>query len=54
VPHRTTCYFDHIDEFRQMILASDVTARGQRTLKKLLPFQRKDFAVYPRTGRNSQ
>ena len=36
-------FFDHIDEFRQMILASDVTAR-QAALKKLLPFQRGDFA----------
>jgi len=36
-------FFDHIDEFRQMILASDMTAR-QTALKKLLPFQRDDFA----------
>jgi len=36
-------FFDHIDEFREMILASDVKAR-QAALKKLLPFQRKDFA----------
>jgi pyruvate,orthophosphate dikinase len=36
-------FFDHIDEFREMILASDVAAR-QAALKKLLPFQRNDFA----------
>ena len=36
-------FFDHIDEFRQMILASDETAR-QAALTKLLPFQRHDFA----------
>jgi pyruvate,orthophosphate dikinase len=36
-------FFNHIDEFRAMILASDVTAR-QAALKKLLPFQRDDFA----------
>ena len=36
-------FFNHIDEFREMILASDVTAR-QAALKKLLPFQRDDFA----------
>jgi pyruvate,orthophosphate dikinase len=36
-------FFDHIDEFREMILAADVTTR-QAALKKLLPFQRDDFA----------
>jgi pyruvate,orthophosphate dikinase len=36
-------FFDHIGEFREMILASDVTAR-QAALKKLLQFQRNDFA----------
>lgn len=36
-------FFHHIDEFREMILASDVTAR-QKALAKLLPFQRDDFA----------
>src|SRR5205814_9804829 len=36
-------FFDHIDEFREMILASDVKAR-QAALNKLLPFQRHDFA----------
>ena len=36
-------FFDHIDEFRAMILASDIAAR-QAALKKLLPFQRADFA----------
>jgi len=36
-------FFDHIGEFREMILASDVAAR-QAALKKLLPFQRNDFA----------
>jgi pyruvate,orthophosphate dikinase len=36
-------FFDHIDEFREMILAEDLTAR-QAALKKLLPFQREDFA----------
>jgi len=33
---------DRIDSMRQMILASDVTERAA-ALKKLLPFQRKDF-----------
>jgi pyruvate,orthophosphate dikinase len=36
-------FFDHIDEFREMILADDLPAR-QKALAKLLPFQRKDFA----------
>jgi pyruvate,orthophosphate dikinase len=36
-------FFDHIDEFREMILAADLAAR-QAALKKLLPFQREDFA----------
>lgn len=36
-------FFDHIDEFREMILASDLPAR-QAALKKLLAFQRDDFA----------
>lgn len=36
-------FFDHIDEFREMILASDLAAR-QAALKKLLAFQRHDFA----------
>jgi pyruvate,orthophosphate dikinase len=36
-------FFDHIDEFREMILAADLAAR-QAALKKLLPFQRDDFA----------
>ncbi|MBI3862404.1 MAG: pyruvate, phosphate dikinase [Planctomycetia bacterium] len=36
-------FFDHIDEFREMILAADLPAR-EAALKKLLPFQRKDFA----------
>lgn len=36
-------FFDHIDEFREMILAEDVGAR-QKALAKLLPFQRNDFA----------
>jgi pyruvate,orthophosphate dikinase len=36
-------FFDHIDEFREMILASDLSAR-QTALAKLLPFQRDDFA----------
>ena len=35
-------FFDHIDEFREMILAADLPAR-QAALKKLLPFQREDF-----------
>jgi pyruvate,orthophosphate dikinase len=36
-------FFDHVDEFREMILAADLTAR-QKALAKLLPFQREDFA----------
>jgi len=36
-------FFDHIDEFRQMILASDQGSREQ-ALARLLPFQRADFA----------
>jgi pyruvate,orthophosphate dikinase len=36
-------FFDHIDEFREMVLAADLPAR-QAALKKLLPFQRDDFA----------
>lgn len=36
-------FFDHIDEFREMILAADLPAR-QAALKKLLAFQRDDFA----------
>jgi pyruvate,orthophosphate dikinase len=36
-------FFDHIDEFREMILAVDLSAR-QAALAKLLPFQREDFA----------
>lgn len=36
-------FFDHIDEFREMILADDLPAR-EAALKKLLPFQREDFA----------
>jgi pyruvate, orthophosphate dikinase len=36
-------FFDHVDEFREMILAGDVDSR-QVALKKLLPFQRGDFA----------
>ncbi|MSR56721.1 MAG: pyruvate, phosphate dikinase [Planctomycetaceae bacterium] len=36
-------FFEHIDEFREMILADDLAAR-QAALKKLLPFQREDFA----------
>ncbi|MBI2825006.1 MAG: pyruvate, phosphate dikinase [Planctomycetia bacterium] len=35
-------FFDHIDEFRQMILADTVAGR-EAALAKLLPFQRKDF-----------
>ncbi len=35
-------FFDHIDEFREMILASDLPTR-QAALKKLLSFQRDDF-----------
>src|SRR5207302_4825642 len=36
-------FFDHIDEFREMILAVDLPTR-QAALKKLLSFQRGDFA----------
>lgn len=36
-------FFDHVDEFREMILASDVDSR-EKALAKLLPFQRNDFA----------
>lgn len=36
-------FFGHIDEFREMILATTSTRREQ-ALKKLLPFQREDFA----------
>ncbi|MBS0210695.1 MAG: pyruvate, phosphate dikinase [Planctomycetes bacterium] len=35
-------FFDHVDEFREMILAADLPAR-EKALAKLLPFQRKDF-----------
>jgi pyruvate,orthophosphate dikinase len=35
-------FFDHIDDFRQMILASTLEDR-QKALAKLLPHQRKDF-----------
>jgi pyruvate,orthophosphate dikinase len=36
-------FFDHIGEFREMILADDLPTR-EKALKKLLPFQRNDFA----------
>ena len=36
-------FFGHIDEFREMILATTV-ARREQALAKLLPFQREDFA----------
>ncbi|MBX3452376.1 MAG: pyruvate, phosphate dikinase [Planctomycetaceae bacterium] len=36
-------FFDHVDEFREMILADDLPSR-EKALKKLLPFQRDDFA----------
>ena len=36
-------FFDHVDEFREMILAADLPAR-EKGLAKLLPFQRADFA----------
>jgi pyruvate,orthophosphate dikinase len=36
-------FFDHVDEFREMILAGDLPSR-EKALKKLLPFQREDFA----------
>ena len=35
-------FFDHIDDFREMILGSDLAAR-EKGLAKLLPHQRKDF-----------
>ncbi len=36
-------FFDHVDEFREMILAGDLPER-EKALQKLLPFQREDFA----------
>jgi pyruvate,orthophosphate dikinase len=36
-------FFDHVDEFREMILAEDLPSR-EKALAKLLPFQRDDFA----------
>ncbi|HET6423119.1 MAG TPA: pyruvate, phosphate dikinase [Planctomycetaceae bacterium] len=36
-------FFDHVDEFREMILAVDLPER-EKALAKLLPFQREDFA----------
>jgi pyruvate,orthophosphate dikinase len=36
-------FFNHIDEFREMILADDLPAR-EKALAKLLPHQRDDFA----------
>jgi pyruvate,orthophosphate dikinase len=36
-------FFDHVDEFREMILADDLPSR-EKALAKLLPFQRDDFA----------
>ncbi|MDX1965860.1 MAG: pyruvate, phosphate dikinase [Planctomycetaceae bacterium] len=36
-------FFDHVDEFREMILAGDLPSR-EKALAKLLPFQRSDFA----------
>jgi len=36
-------FFNHIDDFREMILADDLPAR-EKALAKLLPFQRDDFA----------
>ena len=36
-------FFDHVDEFREMILAADLPER-EKALAKLLPFQREDFA----------
>ena len=36
-------FFDHVDEFREMILAPDLAAR-EAGLAKLLPHQRADFA----------
>jgi pyruvate,orthophosphate dikinase len=35
-------FFDHIDDFREMILADDLPKR-EKALAKLLPHQRKDF-----------
>jgi pyruvate,orthophosphate dikinase len=35
-------FFDHIDDFREMILATTLEGR-EKALTKLLPFQRKDF-----------
>ncbi len=35
-------FFDHIDDFREMILA-DTLADREKALAKLLPLQRKDF-----------
>jgi pyruvate,orthophosphate dikinase len=35
-------FFDHVDEFREMILAGDLPTR-EKALAKLLPFQREDF-----------
>ncbi|ADG68246.1 pyruvate, phosphate dikinase [Planctopirus limnophila DSM 3776] len=35
-------FFDHVDEFREMILAGDLPSR-EKALAKLLPFQREDF-----------
>ncbi|QGJ70591.1 Pyruvate, phosphate dikinase [Planctomycetales bacterium 10988] len=35
-------FFDHIDEFREMILSKNVEER-EKALAKLLPFQREDF-----------
>ena len=35
-------FFDHIDDFREMILADTLEDR-EKALAKLLPFQRKDF-----------
>ena len=36
-------FFNHVDEFREMILAADLASR-EKALVKLLPFQREDFA----------
>src|SRR6185437_7608997 len=35
-------FFNHIDEFREMILAEEIEGR-EKALAKLLPFQREDF-----------
>ncbi len=35
-------FFDHVDDFRRMILASDLSSREQ-ALARLLPYQRDDF-----------